>query len=343
VTRNSTPAPWAMISTTLMNKGAATVTRIRGCRARRPGPRAVRGVALIAVLWIVALLTVIGAGFALDMRTETTLTQELLAGARARAAAEAGVYRGIWEVLKPDRRRRWRADGTERRWSFRSYRVNIALQDEGGRIDLNTASPELLGALLEANGMEDERRAALVDAIQDWRDADDVRGTNGAEDPEYQAEGRAAGAKDGLFNTVAELQQVLGMSRRLYERLAPALTVHSHLPGVDAQLAPPNVLRALLTGEGRSEDALEQFLEDKEREADVPGGAEDSPRGAIPGLSPRFLSTSNGEVYTIQAMATVRRSNVASAVAHVSATIRVTNQPRRPYTVLVWREGRELF
>jgi general secretion pathway protein K len=221
--------------------------------------------------------------------------------------------------------------------------VIIALQDEGGRIDLNSGSRELLGALLTANGVEDERRAALVDAIQDWRDADDARGANGAEDPEYQAEGRAAGAKDAPFNTVAELQQVLGMSRRLYERLAPALTVHSHLPGVDAQLAPPSVLRALLTGEGRSEDVLDKFLAEKEREVDVPGGAEEPPRAAIPGLNPRFLSTSNGEIYTIQAMATVRRSNVASAVAHVSATIRVTNQPKRPYTVLAWREGRELF
>ncbi|MGH8587942.1 MAG: general secretion pathway protein GspK [Gammaproteobacteria bacterium] len=298
--------------------------------------------ALIAVLWIVALLTVIGAGFALDMRTETTLTQELLAGARARAAAEAGVYRGIWELLKPDRRRRWRADGTERRWSFRSYRVIIALQNEGGRIDLNTASPQLLGALLTANGVEDERRAALVDAIVDWRDEDHARGANGAEDPEYRAEGRTAGAKDGFFNTVAELQQVLGMSRRLYERLAPALTVHSHQSGVDAQLAPPSVRRALVTSDA-SLDALEQFLEDKKQEdPDLAGNTPALPAN-FPGLDTRFLSTSNGEIYTIQAMATVRRSNVASAVAHVSATIRVTNQPKRPYTILAWREGRELF
>ena len=319
-----------------MSRGSATVTRVPKCRARRLGPRAVRGVALIAVLWIVALLTVIGAGFALDMRTETTLTQELLAGARARAAAEAGVFRGIWEVLKPDRRRRWRADGTERRWSFRSYRVIIALQDEGGRIDLNTASRELLGALLTANGVEDERRSALVDAILDWRDADDARGANGAEDPEYQAEGRAAGAKDGFFNTVAELQQVLGMSRRLYERLAPALTIHSHQPGVNEKLAPPSVLRALLAAGGGSEGALEDILADRK---DKDGNQSDLP---IPAPNP-FPSTSDGEIYTIQTMATVRRSNVASAVAHVSATIRVTNQPKRPYTVLAWREGRELF
>ncbi|MGH8479059.1 MAG: general secretion pathway protein GspK [Gammaproteobacteria bacterium] len=326
-----------------MNKASVTPVRSAPCTLPGPGPNASRGVALIAVLWIVALLTVIGAGFALDMRTETTLTQELLAGARARAAAEAGVFRGIWELLKPDRRRRWRADGTERRWSFRSYRVIIALQNEGGRIDLNSAGAELLGALLEANGVEDERRATLVDAIQDWRDPDDARGANGAEDPEYQAEGRAAGPKNGPFNTVAELQQVLGMSRRLYERIAPALTVHSRQPKVDAQLAPPSVLRAVLTGGSGSEDALEEFLADKEQEADEPGGTGEPRRLAIPGLNPRFLSTSNGEIYTIQAMATVRRSNVASAVAHVSATIRVTNQPRRPYTVLAWREGRELF
>ncbi|MGH8572735.1 MAG: general secretion pathway protein GspK, partial [Gammaproteobacteria bacterium] len=193
-------------------------------------------------------------------------------------------------------------------------------------------------------GLEDERRAALVDAIQDWRDADDTRGVNGAEDPEYQAEGRSAGAKDGPFNTVAELQQVLGMSRRLYERLAPALTIYSRQPGVDAQLAPPSVLRALVTG-GGSEDALEEFLDEKKRKADDPTEDPGDPRrSVIPGLKPGLpLSTSNGEIYTIQAMATVRRSNVASAVAHVSATIRVTNQPKRPYTVLAWREGRELF
>ncbi len=311
--------------------------------ARPRGARAVRGVALIAVLWIVALLTVIGAGFALDMRTETTLTQELLAGARARAAAEAGIYRGIWELLKPDRRRRWRADGTERRWSFRSYRVTIALQDEGGRIDLNTGSSDLIGELLKANGVEEERTSELVDAIQDWRDPDDAKGVNGAEDPEYQAEGRAHGAKDGPFNTVAELQQVLGMSRRLYERIAPALTVHSHQPGVDAQLAPSAVLRALVTS-GASEGALEEFLDEKKRRADAPVEDPADPRQTtLPGINPRFLSTSNGEIYTIQAMAKVRRSNVASAVAHLSATIRVTNRPKRPYTILAWREGRELF
>ena len=98
-----------------------------------------------------------------------------------------------------------------------------------------------------ANGVEEERRAALADAIRHWRDADDARGPNGAEDPEYQAEGRTAGAKDGFFNTVAELQQVLGISRRLYERLAPALTVHSRQTRANAKLAPPGVLRALLT------------------------------------------------------------------------------------------------
>ena len=244
--------------------------------------------------------------------------------------------------MKPDRRRRWRADGTERRWSFRSYRVTIALQDEGGRIDLNSGSRELLGALLTANGVEDERRGALADAILDWRDADDARGVNGAEDPEYQAEGRAAGAKDGPFNTVAELQQVLGMSRRLYERLAPALTVLRTSPGGRAARPAQRPARATDRRRG-SEDALETILADKEREATEAAGAGEPRPTVIPGLKPGFHSPSNGEIYTIQAMATVRRSNVASAVAHVSATIRVTNQPKRPYTVLAWREGRELF
>ena len=51
----------------------------------------------------------------------------------------------------------------------------------------------------------------------------------GFTDDEYEAAGRNYGAKDGPFDSVEELLQLLGMTPALYQRLAPALTVSAPL------------------------------------------------------------------------------------------------------------------
>ena len=47
------------------------------------------------------------------------------------------------------------------------------------------------------------------------------------------------------FYAVAELRQVAGMDRALYEKVAPSLTVFSGSPDVDTAVAPPSVQAAL--------------------------------------------------------------------------------------------------
>ncbi|MGH8491456.1 MAG: general secretion pathway protein GspK, partial [Gammaproteobacteria bacterium] len=163
--------------------------------------KAIQGFALVIVLWVVALLSIVAASLAFSMRTETTLAHDLVAQAQARALAEAGVYRGILELYNPDRLRRWRGDGSPHRIRLWGAPVTVSLQDEAGKIDLNSAQRDLLGTLLRASGIDDERRDALLDAIEDWRDADSLRRLNGAEDQEYEAAGRTYGAKDATFNT----------------------------------------------------------------------------------------------------------------------------------------------
>lgn len=315
---------------------------ITGCRtaAVSLGPVCrTRGVVLVIVLWLIALLSVIAASMAFSTRTETTLTQDLRDTARARALAEAGVSRGILELLNPDRRWRWRADGSVHAFRFGGAKVQVALQDEGGKIDLNTAQRPLLDALLEAYGIEDANdRARLMDAIEDWRDPGSEKRLNGAEDADYEAAGRAYGAKDALFNTVDELQQVLGMTPRLFKRIKPALTVHSRQPGVDVRVAPPAVLRAIWLGGEVSKEEIESII--------AGGGEGEGTEGAAPGASdPRnalrsrvnlsLLSTSNGVIYTVHAWARVPPDTQAGIVA----TVKVTRSARRPYRVLAWEEG----
>ena len=249
------------------------------------------GIALVAVLWVLVLLSVVAAGFLYETRTETKLARNLVENAKARALADAGVHRAVLALMSPRtkgllgpeienllklapdpgaaRRRAegilgremeagtlgpgaeamfkqgWRADGTVYAWAFGGGEVRISIEDEGGKIDLNRAPDELLKGLFVVVGVDEGEAARLVDAIADFRDADDVRRLDGAEDDDYRAAGLAWEAKDAPFAAVDELQRVMGMTPELYAKAAPFVTVHSKRRGIDPRTAPEEVLRAI--------------------------------------------------------------------------------------------------
>ena len=208
-----------------------------------------RGIALVSVLWILALLAVIAGSFTANARTDAKLAYNLVENAKARALADAGVNRAILALLQPRSEelseQQWRRDGTLYRCSFGGGEVLASIQDEAGKIDLNAAPDALLRGLLVSVGVETGAAAALVDAIADFRDADDLRRSNGAEADDYHAAGLATGPKNQPFRAVEELQRVIGMTAALFEKLLPALTVHSGRPGVDPATAPDEARLAL--------------------------------------------------------------------------------------------------
>ncbi|MGH8584436.1 MAG: general secretion pathway protein GspK [Gammaproteobacteria bacterium] len=294
-----------------------------------------RGVALVSVLWVIVLLSIIASTLVVTVRTESTLAQELKASAQARALAEAGVFRGIFELLNPKQRERWKGDGRAYRVRFGGGRVTIRLQDQGGLIDLNAARRDLLDALLRVNGAEEDVRASVVDAILDWRDVNDLRSLHGAEDDDYVAAGRRYGAKDGLFNTVEELQQVLGVRPALYRRIAAALTVHSHQNGVDARVAPPQVLKAVFIGDASGADL--ETLQENAAKAEEDASLESQEGELAAALDRRFLVRSEGIIFTVTAEAKVP----PYGAAHIEATVKMTgNEGGLPYTIMTWKEGR---
>jgi general secretion pathway protein K len=63
-------------------------------------------------------------------------------------------------------------------------------------------------------GFDPDQAESLADAIADFRDADNLKHLRGAEEPEYRAAGLAWGPKNAPFQTVEELQQVLGAQPR---------------------------------------------------------------------------------------------------------------------------------
>jgi general secretion pathway protein K len=239
-----------------------------------------RGIALMLVLWIVALLTIMAVGMTSTQRTESTLAANQLGGARFRALSDAAVhYTALKLLARPpleavadalatdDQQDLWVPDGQPRTWRFASETLEITIINEASLIDLNQAPRDLLGGLLGAVGVAPEDQDLLLDAILDWRDEDDLHLVNGAEDPDYDAAGRPYGAKDGPFHSREELLQVLGFDQQLYRAIAPALTVDSRQANVVQDLAPPLVRAAL---EGLTIEEMEELLLEEEA-ADIPG------------------------------------------------------------------------
>ena len=214
-----------------------------------------RGAALLLVMWLILLLSGLVAGYAAAARIESMQGNGLARGAASGEAARAGVEYAASRLLDPDPARRWASDGRSYRFAFDGAQVEVSVRDEAGKIDLNVAGHALLLEFFVALGESRDAASRLAGAILDWRDEDSLtQPAGGAEDPNYQAAGLAWGAKDAPFETVAELEQVLGMRPALYASAAPYLTVFSGAPMPDARSADGIVLQAMGVDRPRAVD-----------------------------------------------------------------------------------------
>lgn len=291
-----------------------------------------RGIALILVLWVLALLTVMAVSITATQRTQIALTDNLVANARFRAASDAAIAYMVLSFMMPAEdplgteadaetlASPWLPNGSAQRWDFLGQRLDISVTDEQSRINLNEAQPDLMAALIEVFQVAQEEADALADAIADFRDEDDLSLLNGAEDDDYEAAGLPLGAKDGPFVAVEELQQVLGMSRELYRRLAPELTVDTQGGQVNEEFASPSVIAAL---QGISmEDARVQV---EERDNPVLQGAQ----------GPRAVNR-GGPVYRVRVEQQDPDSGPGSGVRVMEALVELTPGQAIPYLVR-WR------
>jgi general secretion pathway protein K len=287
-------------------------------------PAAQRGIALILALWITILLTVIASGFAFSMRGEALATGNALALARVRAAADGAVERMAFELSRPAMPDKWALDGLPHQWQEGDIMVSVSAVDESSRIDLNVAPDALLKSMLVAQGIEDDRAAQLADAIADWRDPDDFKRPNGAEEADYRAAGLKYGPSNGPFETIAEVGRVLGMTSELYARVAPIVTVYSRQPGINPATASRDVLLSLPNATPESVDA---FI--------VQRTAALAAKQPLPPFPPAQAYFSNNiNVWRIRADAWLPDGVIFAR----EAVLRPSNDPARPIIALAWLE-----
>lgn len=279
---------------------------------------ATRGAALMLVLWLIALLTALIGAFALTARIEALQGRVLSSGAQTQEVARAGIEYALVRVADNDAATRWLPDGRSYRWSYGGARVDIRIVDETGKVDLNEADASLLSSLMQALGTPREQAARIASSILDWRDPDPLTQVNGgAEDPDYAAAGLPYGAKDAPFESVAEVEQVLGMTPDLYAQLETHLTLYSGRSRPDPTYAQGPVLAAM---------GLD------------PAAFEAQRAGVAPGLpAPGQPVASGSGTYSVDSRARLpdgREAMLRTVVRAGGGAI-----PGSAYTVLRWQEG----
>jgi len=277
-------------------------------KAQKINPAMQRGMALVVVLWVVALLGVIATGHISNAHTTTLLAARQVEQARLRAAANAGLQRAIIELLAQGAPDPWPVNGSEQLINIRDHEVSVAIRSASGLLDLNNARRQLLSAALQPAMPEQASREALAAAILDWRDQDNLVRLNGAEAATYSAKQLGWTIRNGPFATVDELRYVFGMTDEVFAQLAPLLTVHSGRSGVDIEYAPAALVQAL-TGE--------------ELAARNPTAAGQTRRSARAGA------------FHITIRAT---SATAASVATLAAVVRIAPTADEPFTILHWQE-----
>ncbi|WP_321531239.1 type II secretion system protein GspK [uncultured Desulfuromonas sp.] len=238
------------------------------------------GSALVAVLWILLLLSVMALSYArttrLQARSGLTRTEILrdhyrMAGAFELAHHEYDKYvrnkallarREEIEELTGKPLALWYPRYAP--WLIDVDGASFAVQlcNEAGRFDVSQMTSDQWERVLVACGVEDEElRGAVRDSVTDWSDGDEAHHLQGVESEAYLEKDPPYRSKNHVIQSMAELLLVQGVSRDLYygsaehPGLIDFLSVYGHAGKLDINCAAPQTL------------ALAQSLDEEERQA----------------------------------------------------------------------------
>ncbi len=282
-----------------------------------PTPSNQRGIALLLVLWACTLLAILLGGYAAMARTEGLQARYQFAQTRAHYAAEAGLMRAIYGLHDPRPRQRWIGDGRPYTFQYDQASVVVHATDEGGKVDLNTNTPEVLEGLFRAAGLPPDQARRLAFRVVDWRSTAGITNGPDGQRAAYAAAGRDYAPRHGPFATIEEVQMVLGMTPALYRQIAPVLTIWAGNTSPNPNTAPALVLQAL-PGIAPQQRAAIQAARGK--------GAHD------PGLA-----LGNGTTHSIESEATL--ADGTRAVLRATVRMQSGLAGVKPYAVLRWQEG----
>jgi general secretion pathway protein K len=175
-----------------------------------------RGFALIAILWLLVAMAVLGLDDTVTTRDALATAQNRMNITRATWHAEAcgDVVRATADDALGDTLVSAAAAWDTLDRSLASVGAElpecaVSARAAGDRLNVNEADADALIAAFTADGVPEENADSLADALLDWRDADTVPRLRGAEIGWYRAAGRVA-PSNSPFQDEGEIHLVRG-------------------------------------------------------------------------------------------------------------------------------------
>lgn len=196
---------------------------------RSQKPLRAGGMVLIAVLWIVAALSIAVTGLTRSVRQEASLLGASRQALQATALGEAAIALVLQQMQAANAPL---GQLREVPVSFQGQSITVSVAPLTGWVDINAASPALLAKLYQiAGGMPSGAAEALAQSTLAARERRDGRGI------------------PARFEAPEDLLQVPGFNYDLYARLAGLVTADVRGAGrVNALAAPRDVLAVLADG-----------------------------------------------------------------------------------------------
>jgi general secretion pathway protein K len=289
------------------------------------------GVALVLVLWVLTLLTIMVSSFALGVRRETRLTANIRDKAQAIALAEAGIIFAQLHLLTTDKQQRWQASGHIYPLNFKDAKIRIRIESEAGKIAINQAKETLLMKMLLQTNLAENQHQAIVNAILDWRDADDLIRIEGAEKNSYRQAGLLYEPRNKPFQTIEELRLVLGVSAELFAQLKPMITVYSTRVAVDLTTANQQVLVAVT---GLAPEVIDDYIAQR-----IAQDNKNLPLRDFPQPSAKKNNRILPKIYTIIAETQLNNGTQARVQVVLKQNSTVSNNP---FVILNWKRYADL-
>lgn len=189
-----------------------------------------KGVALVAVLWIVMALGIAVVGLTRLVRDETRTAASLAARLQAGAVGDAAIVQVLQQLTALGKASLAKSEVFSVQFAGRPVEVDVI--PGNGFVNLQLAPPSLLRDLFQhAGGVDASAAQALADAVVAWRNRPGPLGQPaGIDAPE-------------------ELLQIGGLSFDVYERIRMLVHCSNEGAGVNPQAAPAPVLAVLLGGQ----------------------------------------------------------------------------------------------
>ncbi len=194
-----------------------------------------RGSALVAAVLVSACFAMIAAQLVRSSRSEILSVNASLIHAELSAAADAGLALAVHGLSETGPRGRWDLDRRPHAAMLDRTRLTVTVEDERGKIPLNTITPPQATAMFREAGAAPGAAAALAAAFLAFRDP----APTAAEAP----------PRAGGFETIGDLAQVPGVTPALYSAISPSATVYAGDAPFDPTTATPMALKVMQGGQ----------------------------------------------------------------------------------------------